>query len=49
MQILLDTTLVVFLNFVVLRYIENWVAERYGVDVSSGTLYRHPRYTLDTL
>ena len=35
-QILLDTTLVVFLNFIVLRQVEDFILSRYGVDVSSG-------------
>ena len=38
-QIMLDTTLVVFLNFVVLRHVEHVILSRYGVDVSSGKLH----------
>mmetsp|Transcript_84812 Transcript_84812/g.137551 ORF Transcript_84812/g.137551 Transcript_84812/m.137551 type:complete len:242 (+) Transcript_84812:92-817(+) len=43
-QILLDTTLVVFLNFIVLRQVEDFILSRYGVDVSSGNYGDPPEW-----
>jgi len=43
-QIMLDTTLVVFLNFVVLRHVEHVILSRYGVDVASGNYGDPPEW-----